>query len=190
MNESPNPSAAAIPSATLVLSPICAAYPQAGGTLDVLVRMKAPARPAEDPFAPTARRVPLRLALVVDRSGSMDGAPLTEALRCVNHIAVRLQPVDHLAVVLYDNHVQTPVPLRPATNEAAVAAALAGVESGGSTDLFAGWEQGARQLEGVQAEAAGSGSTGCGDGAEGAALQPIQDGVPAVIGRGGCAVCG
>jgi Ca-activated chloride channel family protein len=152
MNESPNPSAAAIPSATLVLSPICAAYPQAGGTLDVLVRMKAPARPAEDPFAPTARRVPLRLALVVDRSGSMDGAPLTEALRCVNHIAARLQPVDHLAVVLYDNHVLTPVPLRPVASAAAVAAALAGVESGGNTDLFAGWEQGARQLESAQAQ--------------------------------------
>jgi len=153
MNQSPIPSEAANLSATVILSPIRAAYPQAGGTLDVLVRVKAPAQPAEGPFSPTARRVPLRLALVVDRSGSMDGAPLTEALRCVNHIAVRLQPVDHLAVVLYDNHVQTPVPLRPATNEAAVAAALAGVESGGSTDLFAGWEQGARQLEGVQAEA-------------------------------------
>ena len=86
-------------------------------------------------------------ALVVDRSGSMSGEPLTEALRCVNHIVGRLQPTDQVAVVLYDDNVQRPVPLRAATNAAAVHAALAGVESGGSTNLYAGWEAGARQLE-------------------------------------------
>lgn len=138
---------------TLVLSPLCPAYPQAGGTLEVLVRVQAPAQPGATGDTTPAPRPPLRLALVVDRSGSMDGAPLTEALRCVTHIAARLQPVDQLAVVLYDDQVQTPVPLRPATSAAAVAAALEEVRSGGSTDLFAGWEQGARQLEGTAAGA-------------------------------------
>jgi Ca-activated chloride channel family protein len=151
-----NPSTTPIPAPvepTIVLSPLRAAFPKAGGTLEVLVRVQAPPQPTEAGDANAAHRPPLRLALVVDRSGSMDGTPLTEALRCVNHIAARLQPVDQLAVVLYDDHVQTPLPMRPATSAASVAAALAGVESGGSTDLFAGWEQGARQLESGLAEA-------------------------------------
>lgn len=63
----------------------------------------------------------------------MSRAPLTEALRCVNHIAGRLKPTDEVAVVLYDDQVQRPLPLRRATNASAIEAALTGVESGGST---------------------------------------------------------
>lgn len=132
---------------TVILSPIRAAFPQAGGTMEVLVRVQAPPKPMVANETNTKGRPPLRLALVVDRSGSMAGQPLNEAIRCVNHIAGRLQPVDQLAVVLYDDQVQTPIPLRQATSAAAVAHALAGIDSGGTTDLFAGWEQGARQLE-------------------------------------------
>jgi cell division FtsZ-interacting protein ZapD len=42
--------------------------------------------------------------------------PLTEALRCVNHISTWLRPIDplQLAVVVYDRQVQTPIPLRSA----------------------------------------------------------------------------
>ena len=108
------------------------------------MRVQAPAQPGDDACTPTANRLPLRLSLVVDRSGSMDAAPLTEALHCVHYIAGRLQPVDQLAVVLYVDAVDIPVPLRQATSADAVAIALAGVTSGGSTDLFAGWQHGAR----------------------------------------------
>ncbi len=139
------PQAAAQPA--IILSPIRAGIPAAGGTLEVLVRVQAPAKPASPGNETTTPRPPFRLALVVDRSGSMSGAPLTEALRCVHHIAGRLKPTDAVAVVLYDDQVQRPVPLRRATNAAAIEAALAGVESGGSTNLYAGWEAGARQLE-------------------------------------------
>jgi Ca-activated chloride channel family protein len=132
---------------TVVLSPTRAGVPTAGGTLEVLVRVQAPAQPvAADASAAAMPRPPLRLALVVDRSGSMAGPPLTEALRCVDHIAGKLQSTDQLAVVLYDNAVQVPIPLRPAGNPDAVRAALTGVDSGGSTDLHAGWDAGAREL--------------------------------------------
>ncbi len=132
---------------TVILSPIRTGVPAAGGTLEVLVRVQAPAMPVQAGQDRPKARPPLRLALVVDRSGSMFGEPLTQALRCVNHIAGRLQPTDQVAVVLYDDNVQHPVPLRAATNAAAVHAALAGIESGGRTNLYAGWEAGARQLE-------------------------------------------
>lgn len=54
---------------TIVFSPLQAGVPAAGGALDVLVRMQAP-----DPAANlAATHLPKRLALVVDRSGSMNG---------------------------------------------------------------------------------------------------------------------
>ena len=141
---------------TLLLSPLRPVIPASGGTLDVLVRVQAPAQPKESIAAP---RQPLRLSVVVDRSGSMDGEPLREALRCVNHIATRLQPTDQMAVVLYDSRVQVPVPLQT-VNATTVARALVGVESGGNTALFDGWRAGADQLlgtaDGAAPAAAGS----------------------------------
>ena len=130
----------------LHITPLRPAVPTEGGPLEVLIRVQAPARPPEPAGAPANKRIPLRLSLVVDRSGSMDGAPLTEALRCVGHIGALLHPEDQLAVVLYDDKVQVPMPLARSPGAQAVALALAGVESGGSTDLHAGWEAGARQL--------------------------------------------
>jgi len=136
MNESHQPN--------LILTPIRPAAPSAGGTLEVLLRLQAPDRPATAP----ATRQPLRLAIVVDRSGSMGGEPLAEALRCTEYIAKGLQQSDRVAVVLYDDKVQVPVPLRPGGDPMAMREALSGVESGGCTALFDGWQAGAQILEG------------------------------------------
>ncbi|MBI5277365.1 MAG: VWA domain-containing protein [Burkholderiales bacterium] len=126
----------------ILLTPLKQAISSAGGTFEVLIRVQAP----QPPQSGTAQRQPLRLALVVDRSGSMDGQPLNEAMRCVTHIVDRLHPDDQVAVVLYDDQVKVPVPLQPASRREAIHAALTGVESGGSTALFAGWEAGVQQL--------------------------------------------
>lgn len=132
------------PQPNLILTPLRQAAPANGGTLEVLLRLQAPDRPAG--VAPA--RQPLRLAIVIDRSGSMSGEPLHEALRCAEYVANGLQSADQLAVVLYDDQVQVPVALRPGGNAAAVRLALSGVESGGTTALFDGWESGAKILEG------------------------------------------
>jgi len=133
-----------MPTPTLLLSPLKAAVPAQGGTLDVLVRLQAPDQPLQDNTPQTAKR----LALVVDRSGSMSGQPLDEAIRCVMHIASHLTPQDQLSVVVYDNRVEVLHPLQAMRSVSQVQQALAGVESGGSTNLFGGWEAGAQQLEG------------------------------------------
>ncbi len=138
---------------TIVFSPLQAGVAAAGGPLDLLIRVQAPDRPAQAaaPLAPPA--TPKRLALVVDRSGSMSGQPLAEALRCVEHIASHLTPQDWLSLVVYDDQVQVLLPLQPMRSMDTVRQALAGVDSGGSTDLHAGWLAGAQQLEGGNAQA-------------------------------------
>jgi len=129
---------------TIVFSPLQAGVPAAGGALDLLVRVQAPDRPADLATA----HLPKRLALVVDRSGSMNGQPLKEALRCVTHIARHLTPQDALALVVYDDKVDTLLPLQPMRSADALAKAVAGVQAGGMTDLHGGWLAGAQQLEG------------------------------------------
>ena len=129
---------------TILLTPLKSAIPASGGILEVMVRVQAPDQPGESQHKITAKR----LSLVVDRSGSMDGQPLTEALKCVTHIAERMTAADQMAVVVYDDSVDTLVPLAPMMSAEAIRRAIAHVESGGSTDLFAGWQEGAKQLEG------------------------------------------
>ncbi len=133
---------------TLLLSPLQDGVPAAGGHVDVLVRLRAPAQAA---IAQPA--MPKRLALVIDRSGSMDGPPLTEALRCAQHIATHLSPIDQLSLLVYDHEVDVLLPLQTPPAEAQISAMLAQVHSGGSTDLHGGWLAGAQQLEGGSAQA-------------------------------------
>jgi len=129
---------------TVLLSPVKSAVPAEGGVIEVMVRVQAPDQPETSKATITTKR----LALVVDRSGSMDGQPLHEALRCVSHIAGCMTPADHLSVVVYDNRVDVLIPLAPVKSADAIKRAIAGVVSGGNTNLFGGWEAGAKQLEG------------------------------------------
>lgn len=110
-------------------------------TLRVLVRVQAPDAPAD-----AVPRPPLHLALVIDRSGSMAGEPLAEAKRCARHIVDSLAPGDRAAIVAFDDEVERVAPLTPAADKLALAAALAGIESGGMTDLHGGWRMGADEL--------------------------------------------
>ena len=134
---------------TIIVSPLKAAIPAQGGHLDLLVRVQAPDLPTDK----VVEHTPKRLALVVDRSGSMQGKPLHEALRCVMHIASHLTPKDQLSLVVYDDEVEVMVPLSEVSSVTAIQQAVDMVHSGGSTDLFSGWLKGAEQLEGGTARA-------------------------------------
>ena len=61
--------------------------------------------------------LPLNLAIVIDRSGSMDGAPLEEAKKSANFIVNRLRPVDRIAIVAYDHMAEVIVPSQKVTNK-------------------------------------------------------------------------
>ena len=106
--------------------------------LPVFVRVQAP---DPDP-AQVKVRTPYHLSLVIDRSGSMSGAPLMEAVRCAKHIIDRLDATDVASLVVFDDRVNTLVPAKPVGNRKALHLALAQIHSGGSTNLHGGWQAG------------------------------------------------
>jgi Ca-activated chloride channel homolog len=127
----------------LVINPLRAAV-LAGtrSTVDVLVRLQAPARPE----GLTRKRGPLHLALVIDRSGSMSGQPLAEARRCARMVVDGLVAGDKAAVVAYDSHVDGLTPLLDASERTALHNAIDTIAEGGTTNLHGGWLAGAEIL--------------------------------------------
>ena len=108
--------------------------------LQVLIRIAVKAEVRES-------RTPLSVALVLDRSGSMRGARLEAAKEAVKHFIDQLNPNDEVCLVTYDEQVSIPLlltkvrDLRPLLPEI-----LSSISSGGSTNLHAGWLEGAQQL--------------------------------------------
>ena len=93
-----------------------------------------------------ARRAPINVALVLDRSGSMGGPPLAAAKEAAIRFARFLGPDDRLTVVTFDDQVHTIFGPAPAGDDAA-AEAIAGVHEGGSTNLSGGWLKGRAHVE-------------------------------------------
>ena len=114
-------------------------------TLDVLVRIQAP----DAPEGHTAVRPPQAIALVIDRSGSMEGRPLIEARRCAEYVVGKLRPTDAVSLVQFDNRVQRLWPAVPLGDGAPLRTAIAAIHSGGNTNLHGGWREGAETLTDV-----------------------------------------
>lgn len=118
--------------------------------LPVLIRVQAP---DADPVSGRQRK-PYHLSLVIDRSGSMSGEPLFEAVRCAQHVVDRLGATDVASLVVFDDRVDTLVPANPVGDRKALHAALAHVKAGGSTNLHGGWQAGAATIRDGAAQAA------------------------------------
>ena len=115
----------------------------AAESVHVLVRLVAPSKPADIELTP---RASLDLALVIDRSSSMSGRPIAAALESAVRIVNGLRDDDRVAIVAFDDRIEVVQTLSPASDREAIVKRIRAIEARGSTNLFGGWEEGAKQL--------------------------------------------
>ncbi|MDM9586182.1 VWA domain-containing protein [Nostoc sp. GT001] len=89
----------------------------------------------------------LNLSLVIDRSGSMAGAPLHHALKAAESVVDQLEPDDILSVVVYDDEVDSVVPPQAVTNKSTLKNSIRKVRAGGITNLSGGWLKGCEHVK-------------------------------------------
>ncbi len=88
----------------------------------------------------------LNLGLVLDRSGSMAGSPLKQAIRAAQALVDELHPEDRVSVVIYDDNAETIVAPELAKNKARIHDLLGKVHAGGCTNLSGGWLDGCKHV--------------------------------------------
>jgi Ca-activated chloride channel family protein len=87
------------------------------------------------------------IIVVLDRSGSMEGAPLTAAKQALHNLVDVMIPSDKFGLVVFDQHARVQVPVRCMKDHdrRVVHNLIAGVESGTTTDIAAGYVLGLRE---------------------------------------------
>ena len=106
------------------------------------VRIRATAVAAESP------RRPLNLALVFDRSGSMQDESKIGFVRQAGHLVTdNLTPQDHVALVAYSDRVQTLAPLHQVVNREYLHHRIDELYAAGQTNLSGGLLEGCAQLD-------------------------------------------
>ncbi|HWQ15145.1 MAG TPA: VWA domain-containing protein [Roseiflexaceae bacterium] len=93
-----------------------------------------------------AEAVPLNFCLVLDRSGSMQGAKLASLKDATKRLIDTLTPQDMVSIVLFDDTVQVLVPATPAIDKAALKVQVDAIEELGGTAMSGGMAAGQAEL--------------------------------------------
>jgi Ca-activated chloride channel family protein len=114
------------------------------GSLDVVVQIDLEGRRVEQ-----ARRVPMNLAIVLDRSGSMQGAKIEKARQAACVAVDQLADDDYFSLVTFDNETDLLIPpsrVGDRRHREALKERIDRIRPGGSTAIHAGLTLGAEQL--------------------------------------------
>lgn len=109
------------------------------------------------------QRMPVTVALVLDRSGSMQGEKIRIAKQAALAVLDRLDERDQAAVVVFDDRIdviQAKAPVTPAF-KASVRAALSLIEARANTALHEGWLTGCKAIASESTPAADGGLSRC-----------------------------
>lgn len=94
------------------------------------------------------------LEVVLDRSGSMAGAPLEGAKEALVSLVRQLDPSDNFGLVVFDHEAEVVVAAQPIADKEEVIRKIRGVAARGSTDLGAGLLRGLRDIKRVTSSGA------------------------------------
>lgn len=96
---------------------------------------------------PAGDRMPLNLAIVLDRSGSMSGGKLEQAKQAAEMLVDQLEKDDVLSLVVYETEVEVVLPAgRVGNRHVEIKRLIRRIQTGGSTALYGGVERGGREL--------------------------------------------
>lgn len=99
------------------------------------------------PVAAPSVPVPLNFCLVLDRSGSMQGAKLESMKAATRHVIETLTDQDIVSIVIFDDTVQTLVPATLAADRGALLAAVNTITESGGTAMSLGMQSGQIELQ-------------------------------------------
>ncbi len=96
-----------------------------------------------------AAPVPMNLGIVIDRSGSMKGERMANAMNAATFALERMRDGDSISVVAFDQTAQVVVPPTrvSSSNRSQIEASIRSIRLGGDTCISCGLEEGMRQLQ-------------------------------------------
>lgn len=93
-----------------------------------------------------AERTPVNVAIVLDKSGSMQGEKIAKAREAALMALERLDKDDIFSFITYDSRVRVIVPATRISDRTSIRRAISSVRASGNTALFAGVSKGAAEV--------------------------------------------
>lgn len=97
-------------------------------------------------LADQKNRPKANVAIVIDRSGSMQGDKIAQARKAAISAIERMSGDDIVSIITYDDNVDVLVPATKVTDPESIKQKINSIESNGSTALFAGTSKGAAEV--------------------------------------------